>query len=40
MVALVAGLDDVAVMRETVQQRVVIFGSPKTLGDSPKARAG
>ena len=30
--------DDVAVMSETVEQRGVIFGSPNTLGHSPKAR--
>ena len=35
---LVAGLDDVAVMREPVEQRGCHFGSPNTLGHSPKAR--
>ena len=36
--AFVAGFDDVAVMREAIEQRGVILASPKTLGHSPKAR--
>ena len=36
--ALVAGLDDVAVMCEAVESAVAILGSPNTVGHSPKAR--
>ena len=36
--ALVAGLDDLAMVGEPVEQGVVILGSPKTDGHSPKAR--
>jgi len=34
----VAGLDDVAMMGQIIEQPAVIFGSPNTLGHSPKAR--
>ena len=34
----VAGLDDVAVMCQAVEQAVVILASPNTLGHSPNAR--
>jgi hypothetical protein len=36
--ALVPGFDDFAVMRQSIEQRVVIFASPNTLGHSAKAR--
>ena len=36
--AVVAGFDDVAVMGEAVELRGRHFGSPNTLGHSPKAR--
>ena len=36
--AVVAGLDDVAVMSEAIEERGGLLASPKTLGHSPKAR--
>ena len=37
-IAVVAGLDDMAVMGQAVQEPVVIFGSPNTLAHSEKLR--
>ena len=36
--AVVAGFDDVAVVREAVEQAVVILASPNTVAQSAKAR--
>jgi hypothetical protein len=36
--AVIAGLDDIAVVGDSIEEAVVIFGSPNTFGHSPKAR--
>jgi hypothetical protein len=36
--AVVAGLDDIAMVGDAIEQAVVILASPNTVGHSPKAR--
>jgi hypothetical protein len=36
--AVIAGLDDIAMVGQAIEHAVVILASPNTLGHSPKAR--